>query len=316
MTGGPWWVAAAGALASAGLLLALAAKWKLPWRPSLAGILLAAASVALLFLWIEARFLSQANGWMLAAALLGQIAATAALAVGLALAAFWRDPERVPPDDPQAILSPADGQVLYVTTVEAGSAPLVSKQGRAYRLAELLMADGSAMAAAPARAELRTTNLGGDLWQQGAHVIGIEMNLLNVHVNRCPIAGQVRLVERTAGRFISLRRTEAPFVNERLTTVIAGPELTVAVVQVASRLVRRIEGYLAPGQVVGRGERLGRIRFGSLVAVVLPRRPDVRIVVQPGDATLAGRSVVARCETPPRAEDGRRGEATGGRGEV
>lgn len=278
VTGGPWLALAAGALIPAGLLMALAAKWKLPWRLSLAGIAAAVVSMALLFLWIETRLVLQPDGRALALAVLGQIVATCALAVGLAMVAFWRDPERVPPDDPEAILSPADGQVLYVTTVEAGSAPLVSKQGRVYRLSELVPGDSA----------------GQHVWQQGAHVIGIEMNLLNVHVNRCPIAGQVRLVERTAGRFISLRRAEAPFVNERLTTVIEGPELTVAVVQVASRLVRRIEGYLAPSQTVAAGQRLGRIRFGSLVAVVLPRRPDVRIAVQPGDAVLAGRSLLAR----------------------
>ena len=130
------------------------------------------------------------------------------------------------------------------------------------------------------------------------------MNFLNVHVNRCPIAGQVKLLKHIEGKFISLRKDEAPFVNERLTTIIENASLSLAVVQVASRLVRRIESYLSVGETVSVAQRLGMIRLGSLVAVVLPKREDVRIEVKPGDRATAGISVLARYEVKDeRAED-------------
>jgi len=186
---------------------------------------------------------------------------------------FWRDPERVPPEKNGVVLSAADGKVIYVRNVDEGSTPLVTKGGRDYLLRELT---------------------GTSLLASAAYVIGVEMNMLNVHVTRCPIAGQVKLQKRIEGKFISLRKREAPFVNERLTTIIENASLTVAVVQVASRLVRRVESYLRVGETVGAGQRLGMIRFGSLVAVVLPKRDDLRIAVNPGDRVKAGVSVLAR----------------------
>jgi phosphatidylserine decarboxylase len=91
-----------------------------------------------------------------------------------------------------------------------------------------------------------------------------------------------------------LGRDEAPFVNERLTTVIENDSLNVAVVQIASRLVRRVQSYLNVAEPVSAGQRLGMIRLGSLVAVVLPQREDIDIQVKPGDRVTAGETILAR----------------------
>ena len=93
---------------------------------------------------------------------------------------------------------------------------------------------------------------------------------------------------------MSLRKEESPFVNARLTTIIENVSLSVAVVQVASRLVRRVESYLSVGGRVSAGQRLGMIRLGSLVAVIMPQRKDVRIEAKPGERVTAGVSVLAR----------------------
>jgi len=74
----------------------------------------------------------------------------------------------------------------------------------------------------------------------------------------------------------------------------AGKRLVLAAVQVASRLVRRVQSYLSLDQTVSAGQRLGMIRFGSLVAVVLPRREDMKIEVKAGDRVTAGITVLAR----------------------
>ena len=93
---------------------------------------------------------------------------------------------------------------------------------------------------------------------------------------------------------MSLRKEEAPFVNARLTTIIENVSLSVAVVQVASRLVRCVESFVGVDESVGAGQRLGMIRFGSLVAVIVPQRKDVRIEAKPGERVTAGLPVLAR----------------------
>jgi phosphatidylserine decarboxylase len=266
----PYALAVIGLAASAVILLLAAAKWKIPLRVAGlggAGVLLLAAVP---FLWV---YPACSTTGTLIAAFFGQVTLTLGLAAASLMFAFWRDPERVPPETSGVILSAADGRVAYITAIDDSSVPLVTKHGQDYRLEELI---GTSLVTGPA-------------W-----VIGVEMHFLNVHVNRCPIEGQVRLVKHMPGRFLSLRKDEAPFVNERLTTVIEGSKLSVGVIQVASRLVRRIQGYLSLGQRVDAAQRLCMIRFGSLVAVVLPQRHDILSQAKVGDRVMAGISVLAR----------------------
>jgi phosphatidylserine decarboxylase len=265
-----WDLLTIGLAASVIVQLLLAAKWKVPFRVAGLGGVSVSLLAALPFLWI---YPACSTTRALIVAFSAQVTVALGLSAAGLMLAFWRDPERVPPETSGVILSAADGQVAYITAVDDSSVPLVTKHGQAYRLEELI----------------DTSLVTGPAW-----VIGVEMNFLNVHVNRCPIEGHVRLVRHIPGRFLSLRRDEAPFVNERLTTVIEGPKLSVGVVQVASRLVRRIQGYLSLGQRVDAAQRLGMIRFGSLVAVVVPQSQDIDIQVKVGEHVTAGVSVLAR----------------------
>jgi phosphatidylserine decarboxylase len=261
-------------------MLPLAAKWKLPAWPALSSAIGASVAAALPFAWIYPLVETNVG---LAAGVVGQIGLALTLSLSMILLRFWRDPERLPPEEDGVVLAAADGKVIYTRTVEQGSTPLITKGERDYFLKELT---------------------GTDLLSSSAHVIGVEMTYLDVHVTRCPIAGQVQLQKRIKGKFISLRKDEAPFVNERVTTVISKGSLSAAVVQVASRMVRRVESYLNTGETVHAGQRLGMIKFGSLVAVVLPRREDVTIEAKPGDRVTAGVSILARYQ-----EDTARGTA-------
>ncbi len=259
-----------GATCSALLMLALAIKWKLPKPLASVGIAAVVLLAALPFVWIYPRFESQ---FLLGVVVLCQISLALAFGLLLLLLRFWRDPERVPPETDRVVLSPADGEVSYVWNIAEDSPIVVSKSGREYRLDEL-----ASISLAP----------------DAVSVVGVGMSFLDVHVNRCPIPGQVKLTKHIAGKFMSLRKDEAPFVNERFTTVIESDSLNVAVVQIASRLVRRVQSYLEVGETVSAGQRLGMIRFGSLVAIIIPDREDVQIVVTPGDRVRAGLSVLAR----------------------
>ncbi|MGZ4202679.1 MAG: phosphatidylserine decarboxylase, partial [Thermoleophilaceae bacterium] len=202
--------------------------------------------------------------------------ATAALAAGGALGVrasrVSRDPERSAPDDPRAIVSPADGRVIYVKRYATGRTPESEKVGRTYVLEEL---DGSALA------------------RDEAIVVGIAMDFLDVHVNRAPLAGTVALRRRCPGRFASLKRPEAALENERVTTLFAGEGLELAVVQIASRLVRRIVSFVGEGDRVAAGDRIGVIRLGSQVDVVMPARAGLTLQAAPGDRVAAGTSVLA-----------------------
>lgn len=256
-----------GAAVAAVLLLPLVWKWGLGLRRVAAGLFV----IALL-----GGGAGHALGIALGASALLRLFFGAVL-TGLGAAAvtahwFYRDPERTPPVGDDLVVSPADGEVVYVKRSRNGRLPVSTKHGHAVALEELT----------------RTQVHEGE-----SIVVGIGMSFLDVHVNRSPIAGRVVLRRHFAGRFGSLRRPETAFENERATTLIVGPKLQVAVVQIASRLVRQITGYVREGEEVHVGQRIGAIRFGSQVDVVLPYRPDLQVMVRPNDRVRAGDTVIA-----------------------
>jgi phosphatidylserine decarboxylase len=197
---------------------------------------------------------------------------TLGISSALLMYRFFRDPEREVPTAPGVVVSPADGEVLYVRESRNGALPVSTKVGRSYTLEEL------------AKTPLQMSE---------ASVIGIGMNFLDNHVNRAPIEGRIAMMRRFPGPFGSLRRPEMVFANERMTTLIKRGDLQVAVIQIASRLVRRIVPFVDESQEVERGQRIGMIRFGSQVDLVLPRRAELEVTVRPGDRVTAGVSIVA-----------------------
>ena len=205
---------------------------------------------------------------------------TVLAAAGWMLTVFFRDPERAVPDRADAIVSPADGVVIYLKTIPPGEVPVADKRGRASLLRELQ---------------------GTSLCGSGAVAIGISMNLADVHVNRAPIAGHVRLVKRVHGTFGSLRKPEMVASNERVTTVIGTEDLEIAIVQIASRLVRRIVTFVSEGDESRLGQRIGAIRFGSQVDLLIPLGKDIRLAVGVGDRLVAGRTIIAVTGKAPAA---------------
>jgi phosphatidylserine decarboxylase len=205
---------------------------------------------------------------------------TVLAAAGWLLAVFFRDPDRTAPDRADVIVSPADGRVIYVKPVQPGEVPVASKGGHASLLRELR---------------------GTSLCASGATAIGISMNLADVHVNRAPIAGRVHLVKRTRGTFGSLRKPEMADSNERVTTVIGTEDLQIALVQIASRLVRRIVTFVSEDDELRLGQRIGAIRFGSQVDLLIPAGKGIRLATQAGDLLVAGRTIVGVLAEEPAA---------------
>jgi phosphatidylserine decarboxylase len=256
----------AGAAVAVALALSLASKWQLGIRRSAVALApMAIVAAAVVIALGQAISLDRA----LAAALVA--GATLVMAGSIVLWRFYRDPERTPPDRPGAILSPADGVVVYVHRSRAGELPVSTKHGRPYVLEELV------------RTPLRRSD---------ATVVGIALSFLDVHVNRAPIEGTVTVQRRYPGSFASLKDPHSIFTNQRATTVVERQGLEVAVVLIASRLVRRIVSYVRAGETVLAGQRIGVIRFGSQVDLVMPAN-DARVVVEPGQRVVAGETVVA-----------------------
>lgn len=166
-------------------------------------------------------------GWWFGAAML--VLATLVLL-------FFRDPVRVAPADPAAIVAPADGRVLSVELKERG-----------HRLAPRPM-----------------------------HRITIFMSPLNVHINRMPAAGTIRDIRYSPGQFRAAYADDASEVNESnallVETGIAGP---MVVIQIAGWLARRIVCHARIGDRLERAARFGLIMFGSRVDLYVPAEISV-----------------------------------------
>jgi phosphatidylserine decarboxylase len=126
--------------------------------------------------------------------------------------------------------------------------------------------------------------------------ISIFMNVFNVHVNRYPVSGTVRRVERTAGRFLNAAGERASLENEQVSVGIESDGSRVLVRQIAGLIARRIHTYSTEGRAVTQGDRMGIIRFGSRVDVFVA--PGAKLRVKVGDTTIAGTTVLA--ELPAR----------------
>ncbi|PYX27410.1 MAG: phosphatidylserine decarboxylase family protein [Acidobacteria bacterium] len=121
--------------------------------------------------------------------------------------------------------------------------------------------------------------------------ISIFLSVFDVHVNRSPIAGVIRDVRYQRGKFLNAMGANSPEANEQNIVTVEGEGRTVVFKQIAGLLARRIVFNRKVGDRVARGERIGLIKFGSRVDVLLDR--DAAIQVKVGDRVKGGASVVA-----------------------
>jgi phosphatidylserine decarboxylase len=158
---------------------------------------------------------------------------------------FFRDPERVIPNEPGAVVSPGDGKVTDVV-------------------------------------------VGNDKCLR----ISIFLNVFNVHVNRSPVSGVLREVKYVRGKFVNAMSDLSADQNEQnIATVEAEDGQRVVFKQIAGLLARRIVFTPKMGDRLERGQRVGLIKFGSRVDVVVDAsaRPNVKV----GDHVKGGSSILA-----------------------
>ena len=129
--------------------------------------------------------------------------------------------------------------------------------------------------------------------------ISIFLNVFNVHVNRSPIGGVISDVTYKRGKFGNAMGAISSDENEQNIVTVRGDVGTVVFKQVAGLLARRIVFTKKVGDTVSCGERVGLIKFGSRVDVLLPAAADVKVRV--GDNVAGGSSLLAICQARPVA---------------
>ncbi len=219
------------------------AKWAWPAiHPEGRKFILIAAFAAFLFLF----FIFDELGFLL-------------IGLTLGIAAFFRDPVRVTPQDPLLVVAPADG---LITQIDRVMPPREMARDDALGTAELTR-------------------------------VSIFMSVFDVHVNRSPIAGTVRERHYIAGAFLNADLDKASEDNERQHFLVEGADgVRIGFTQIAGLIARRIVAFAKPGDIVAAGQRIGLIRFGSRVDVYLPAGTEPMVIA--GQRTVAGETIIAK----------------------
>ncbi|MFD6639445.1 phosphatidylserine decarboxylase [Micromonospora chalcea] len=122
--------------------------------------------------------------------------------------------------------------------------------------------------------------------------IAVFLSVLDVHVNRAPVAGKVVDYFVADGGFVNAMKPDAEH-NVAAYTVLDTDHGTVVVAQRTGLIARRIVQRAPVGSLLARGERFGLIRFGSRTDVYLPA-DAADPLVGPGDKVVGGATVIAR----------------------
>jgi phosphatidylserine decarboxylase len=121
--------------------------------------------------------------------------------------------------------------------------------------------------------------------------ISVFMSPANVHVNRCPVDGEVVYTKYHKGKYLVAWDPKSSTENERHSVVLNTGKQEVLVKQIAGALAKRISNYLRVGQQVKQNQELGFIRFGSRVDLLLPIGTKVNVNI--GEKVKGGVTVLA-----------------------
>lgn len=185
---------------------------------------------------------------------------------------FLRNPKRVPPEG-RFIIAPADGKIVKIISFDGKNDEWESttiKKGLIGKIKTIF----------------------SDTAKEGYAVV-ITMNIFNVHYQYAPIDGKIEKIEYEKGKFLnavfgaaSLQALE----NEKNSIIIKGNQLKVKVIQVAGLVARRIVCFVQKNQQVKKAQKLGIIKLGSQVILVMPKLP---LKVREGQKTVGGETIIA-----------------------
>jgi len=171
---------------------------------------------------------------------------------------FFRDPEAVVPAGKNLVLAPGHGKV---DTIDTTTEPEF---------------------------------IGGECRR-----VSIFLSVFNIHVQNAPLTGRIVWFKHSPGQYLNAMRADCAKYNENVLLGIAAgepPGAKVGVRLIAGLIARRIVPWIAPNEVVQRGERISLIQFGSRVDVYLPLNAKIR--VQLGDRVVGGETILAELVEP------------------
>jgi len=177
---------------------------------------------------------------------------------------FFRDPNRTIPEGEGVIVAPADGKVFqgkidFLKIITAQDDPVM----------ERILGDG----------------------EKGV-LISTFMSPFDVHVQRAPVSGKILETKYYPGKF-KIAMGDVHTVNEKNLIVIDSEYGKIGVIQIAGFVARRIVQYVKPGDTVRIGDRLGMIRFGSRVNLIIPY-DKFKVMVFEGEKPTAGETIMAK----------------------
>lgn len=124
--------------------------------------------------------------------------------------------------------------------------------------------------------------------------VSIFLSVFNVHVQNAPVGGKVAFYKYNTGQFLNALKTQSASANENVLLGFEAsdpPGRKIGVRLIAGAIARRVVPFVAQGDAVARGDRIGLIQFGSRVDLYLPL--NARISVKVGDKVVGGETVVA-----------------------
>ena len=131
-----------------------------------------------------------------------------------------------------------------------------------------------------------------DFIKEPCNKVIIFLSVFDVHVNRSPIAGEIKVQKYICGRFRPAYKDSVGFENERHLIGIENDNLRVTVTQVAGILARRIVSWVTLDDKLEKGELYGLIRFGSCTEIVMPE--NVEVLVKKGQKVLGGETIIGK----------------------
>lgn len=133
--------------------------------------------------------------------------------------------------------------------------------------------------------------------------VSVFLSVFDVHVNRTPIAGVITEVRYQKGKYLNALNAASAVENEQNIVTVSGEGFEITFKQIAGLLARRIVFTPRLGEQISRGQRIGMMKFGSRMDVILPAEAEIR--VQKGQRVKGGATVLAAMPEAPSASGAR-----------
>lgn len=197
--------------------------------------------------------------------------ALVAIILGGYMLYFFRDPARIPPDDPGAIIAAADGKIARLTTLEP----------QAFRKAVT-------------RSGLTEEDIA--LFGSGNVIrISIFLSLVDVHVNRAPLEGTARFLGYFPGKRLFTFDEKSSDENQHNAILIQNEKTPCLITQIVGPVCRRVVYWLDHDQphIITQGQSFGMMKFGSRLDMYFPENL-ITLECRLNDTVKAGETIIAR----------------------